>query len=161
MAKRDLFNPWEGVKVGSFETFLTATPCWSILHIFFLNKYLALKFDTHVFNLEMTMSPKFHGEMTFFQPLGGCKSWQQCRTHPWNWQGLPYFLEGTVHRGRLSSPVPFKASANHRVLIDSTLGAEEKWPIHMLELLGAEVKLPRLVWFLWEYRIVVICAKLK
>jgi hypothetical protein len=25
--KKKFFNPWEGVKVGSCETFLTATPC--------------------------------------------------------------------------------------------------------------------------------------
>jgi hypothetical protein len=25
--EKKFFNPWEGVKVGSYETFLPATPC--------------------------------------------------------------------------------------------------------------------------------------
>jgi len=42
----------------------------------FLNESLALKFGTHVINIEMGSCQKYHGKKTNFQPLGGCQSWQ-------------------------------------------------------------------------------------
>jgi len=73
MAKKLRFNPWEGIKVGNIEIFLTTICIWYISNIFFYMNLLALKFGAHVINIEMMSFQNFHGQKTIFQPSRGCQ----------------------------------------------------------------------------------------
>ena len=48
--QENFLSPREGVKIGSRESFLTATPCLYILHIYFCIDLLDLKLGEHVLN---------------------------------------------------------------------------------------------------------------
>jgi hypothetical protein len=71
-------NPREGVEVGSSDKlshlFLTTTHVGRFGICFFCVDLLDLEFPTLVVNVEVVSSPKFHGQMIFFESLGGCQS---------------------------------------------------------------------------------------
>ena len=58
MVKIYFFNPWEDVKVGSSEIFLTVT-YGGRFQIFFCVNLLALKFGTCVFNIKIMLCQNF------------------------------------------------------------------------------------------------------
>ena len=60
------FNPWEGVKVGNSENFLTITHVGRFQKKIYVN-LLALKFGIHIINKKIMLCQKFHDNTTIFQ----------------------------------------------------------------------------------------------